>query len=75
VAGVRTVAARAAAGVLRNTPDNPALPHDVLSERIQGRDDTQSKVGGDYLGTSSSDALADFLTFAERLQPVLLWLR
>jgi hypothetical protein len=71
VAGVPSVAVRAAASVLRSTPDLPTLRHVVLSDRIRGREDTLSKIGGGYLGTSPGDALADFLTFAERLQPAL----
>ena len=71
VAGVPSVATRAAASVLRNTPNLPTLRHQVLGDPIRSREDTLSKIGGGYLGTSPGDALADFLTFAERLQPAL----
>jgi hypothetical protein len=71
VAGVPSVATRAAASVMRNTPDLSAFRRQVLGNPIRGREDTLSKIGGGYLGASPGDALADFLTFAERLQPAL----
>jgi hypothetical protein len=72
VAGVPSVAIRAATGLLATSSDVPMLRQIVLSDVIRQREDTLSRIGGGYLGVSPGDALADFLAMAERLQPELI---
>jgi hypothetical protein len=71
VAGVPSVAVRAADGLLRTSPDLPLLRRFVLGDVVRGREEAHSTLQGGYLGASPADALADFLTMLERLQSVL----
>lgn len=71
VAGVPSVAVRAADDIVRTSPDLRILRRVVLSDLVRSREEAQSNVRGGYLGATPADALADFLTLMERLQGAL----
>jgi hypothetical protein len=71
LAGVPSIAIRAADCLLRISPDPRVLRPVVLGGQVRSREIAESNMRGGYLGVSPADALADFLTLVERLQPAL----
>jgi hypothetical protein len=71
LAGVPSIAVRAAQAILQMSSDLHVLRGIILGDLIRTREVAQSDMRGGYLGRSPADALADFLTLAERLRPVL----
>jgi len=67
VASVPNVAVRAAATLSDRSIDLDKLREWLLSDTVRTYEDFNSRLRGEFLGTSPSDALANFLDFARTI--------